>query len=103
MCDGCVGIGECMWFACRHAGECGVCWCMFYMLIFVLGPSIFLNVCVRECMVLNVCESTCESVLSGANMLMNVGVREWVWLSARESACESACVGANTRCECWCS
>jgi hypothetical protein len=56
---------------------------MFYMLIFVLGPSIFVNVCVRERMVLNVCESTCESVWPGANMLMNVGGREEVWLSVR--------------------
>jgi hypothetical protein len=46
------------------------------MLIFVLGPSIFVNVSVRECMVLNVCEATCESVWPGANILMNVGGRE---------------------------
>ena len=52
-----------------------------------VGASIFVNVCVRECMLLNVCESTCESVWPGANLLMNVGGREELWLSECECAC----------------
>jgi hypothetical protein len=46
-----------------------------------LGSNIHVDVGVREWIWLNVRESTCESVLSGAPMLVNVGVREWIWLN----------------------
>ena len=46
-----------------------------------LGSNIHVDVGVREWIWLNVRESTCESLLSGALMLVNVGVREWILLN----------------------
>jgi hypothetical protein len=54
-----------------------------------LGANMHVNVGVREWMWLNVCGSTCESACVAAHIHVNLGVREWSWLNVRESACES--------------
>ena len=59
-----------------------------YMCIWLFGCKYtYEGVCVRECMCLNVRETTCESVCLGANIHVNVGVREWMCLNVRESTC----------------